>query len=495
MAGCIRACLRGRIFYNSECLFSPFPSFKFISEPVDAGMDCLWVLPRSHRRVFRHTSGRVAQCLPQISVGELINYVLVIGLYVFNVVLWLNSTVMSGPHSIALEVTPDEHHLPAHMGGNSAFIATAHICDLALGLLMLPVSKASFLVSHLGLSVDSGARFHMWNANVLLLGSILHGIVFSPSSLTMLHPTFGMTALILVVAISILSLRPIRRRAYKVFVSAHAALAVLATAAAAIHSPSDGWYMLPGFSLYAIELLERLAASFGPTVNASIVADESGYIRLDVPVKHKWMPGQWARIRIHSMSYISHPFSAVKVEDEVATFIIKAHKGFTKKLYDSLHNFGGKQLPLKITAPIGGMSYRLDRVNALVCFAAGSGITSTLFAVNAWLNNTSQSGPVVLVWVTRSVQEHSLSALADLRDRKDSRLKIVLFASRQHRVGGGAAFNAQGLVDELVAPRLDTDKNVLGAFICGPSVFIHDVKAGLERVTVPMLVHTDGYTW
>jgi NAD(P)H-flavin reductase len=112
--------------------------------------------------------------------------------------------------------------------------------------------------------------------------------------------------------------------------------------------------------------------------------DDSGFIRIAIPAKFNWKPGQHCFLRftgfglIHAIS--SHPFTICSSPslqaDELSelVFYIRPQGGFTRKLHAHALEHPGSSLPVIVDGPYGGITLqKYNNADHILVVAGGSG--------------------------------------------------------------------------------------------------------------------------
>ncbi|TPX42186.1 hypothetical protein SeMB42_g05235 [Synchytrium endobioticum] len=495
-------CLSNAPCYASHCTGA---AYLVTTTWVLFGIFCVLTLSavavhkRYSSRKLTHFLGQRVFARLDVCVGEVTVYIAALVLCAITFVLWYTWRLAM------LADSPLRHWA-------SAFIASAHMCDVALGLTMLPVSRSSFIVAGVGISTSTALRFHKMSANLLIASALVHGIVVRGAITGLLGRSvaqcytvvLGVGSLGLLATLYIASLPPMRRRIYALFIGTHPGLAVAVVAGSALHASSNAHYALPGLLVYAVELLDRVHMWMQPYEVARARIEKCGSIRLDVSTTHAWRATQWCHLYVPAISPLGHPFTAARVTD-TATFVIKPQNRFTKRVWETVLK-GTTDLQLKMSAPHGCVGYPLHMVATLACFASGSGITGALSMVYGWLE--ACRGTVYLFWVSPSHAHHEMSVVQELMWSRDVRVCMVLYAGRQNPasiVGLDEEkyadilkmpFDAVALLDKVVTPSLAPEE-ALGGFVCGSKVFGKIVQDAMGEVSarkkIISFMHTEPF--
>lgn len=175
----------------------------------------------------------------------------------------------------------------------AAIALTGHLCDITMGMVLIPVSRHSALASFFKLSVSTTLAFHMLTAYTLFLLVLLHGFlyvswvpVFNLLSETLrmvfpvLNPTYlydetwpgnssalgiwrasliftGLTTALIMAIIFITTLPPIRRKHFNLFYFTHL-LIIVAVVIICLHASTMFYCTAPGLAMWLLDWGMRL---------------------------------------------------------------------------------------------------------------------------------------------------------------------------------------------------------------------------------------------
>ncbi|KIK57839.1 hypothetical protein GYMLUDRAFT_46056 [Collybiopsis luxurians FD-317 M1] len=214
-------------------------------------------------------------------------------------------------------------------------------------------------------------------------------------------------------SLCIISIRPVRARAYEFFFYAHVILVLLILVGAYVHTREFDYetYIWPSFIVWGadrtIRVLKLILFNYsyfgigsGGTLDASIELLTPGCVRLTLkkPSLFRWSPGQFAYLIVPDVSTLPfecHPFtiashdslldSGLSSSDSTQagqspklkelTFLINVRDGFTKRLADLATRRGSVKVLLD--GPYG-QTHDLDLYNTIVFIAGGTGVSHTL---------------------------------------------------------------------------------------------------------------------
>ncbi|GAA5854623.1 hypothetical protein JCM3766R1_003125, partial [Sporobolomyces carnicolor] len=226
---------------------------------------------------------------------------------------------------------------------------------------------------------------HRWigRSAIVLAGVHVAGRMYTNVpriDLTIGYQAWGLVGLVLWVTMSVLSIRPIRTRAYKLFIFGHVGAFCGSLVALSLHRPEVAPYLISGAAVYASDRIVRVGAVVYYYILVRILTglrrgrgrnevDEGGtralpvvagatielvskdVMRVKVETKTRWKPGAHAYLHAPLIDAGGHPFSIASAcvplchdENEnvssesttlaTQTFIVRIHEGFTRKLRD-----------------------------------------------------------------------------------------------------------------------------------------------------------------
>lgn len=229
-------------------------------------------------------------------------------------------------------------------------------------------------------SVFFHAAFHLtW---IILFKAWKPGLFSFTMSVATGFALFATLALIVIVT------RPrIRNKHFRLFRLLHVGAAFVFFALLIFHgmfreTPETYKWITPVLIIYAVDrILRRIKAS---SVVLSLTADNAALqgdiLVLRVPRPFSFRAGQYAEIQVPSINIEWHPFTIASAphEDE-ATFFIKAHGDWTKKLRDEMEQRlqGEQDQPLKVVVrgPFGAPTQHVQSYERVVLVSGGVGAT------------------------------------------------------------------------------------------------------------------------
>ena len=343
------------------------------------------------------------------------------------------------------------------LGIRAAWLAVAQV-----PLLILLAGKNNLIGLVTGVSYERLNVLHRWVSRVLLLLATLHlgyqnygwslyGLVSMEWSTDSCPPT-GVAAYAILLWLNLSTLAPFRNLSYEFFVLQHLITFFGFIIAIIIHLPSTALYSRVYIYIpIALYIVDRLIRTLRFAYNnmrpgrATLTALEGGVTKIRVPVEHvqKWRPGAHVLLQVPRLGLIqSHPATIASVpssHNNDLLFILKGHKGFTKRLLNSSNSSSATLLPKTrqhtiaaqqthtalIDGPYGGSHADFAAFDTVLLIAGSTGVTFILpQLLDIAHRASSQRLPVRrldFVWVVKNsswtswISEELSSAVAQLR--------------------------------------------------------------------------------
>lgn len=198
-------------------------------------------------------------------------------------------------------------------GRLAAIALTGHLCDVTMGMALMPISRHSALASFFKISVATTLTFHMFTAYTLFTLVTIHGLlyvawipVFQGLSDTLrqvypvLNPTYlfhetwpgntsslgtwraslifsGIVSAFIMLLIFITTLPPIRNRHFNLFYFTHL-LSVIAVTVICLHASTMLYCTAPGLAMWVLDWMMRLYELWAP-LDGKITALGKGWYR------------------------------------------------------------------------------------------------------------------------------------------------------------------------------------------------------------------------
>ncbi|KAF9444633.1 hypothetical protein P691DRAFT_807110 [Macrolepiota fuliginosa MF-IS2] len=377
-----------------------------------------------------------------------------------------------------------------------------HIVALQFPLIVALGMKNNIISFLTGVSFDKLLYLHGIVSRVVVVLICLHATgrvnqlndrLVGVTAITVPVIQAGVVAGVSLALLSIVSIRPIRRKAYEFFLIVHFFLAFTAVLSAYFHAESldYGHFVWPAFLLWGLDRLIRvlriathsiMKKSSGPVstteaktnppteviTNPKLELLSSQFVQLTIPKPRffHWRPGQCAYLTFPGVSASpleAHPFTISTIDDGSENshlkFFIRVQKGATKRLFNSAEGSG--EVRVLLDGPYSSPPLLIG-YDTVLLIAGGSGVAFTLPLFLDLIKRSKQRGPMcrrlTFVWTIRNmdhltwIQSELLEVLQDLPSHLT--LSIHIF------ITGAADAAAQGDVEEdLEALDDDTASN------------------------------------
>ncbi|KAJ5527294.1 hypothetical protein N7513_011453, partial [Penicillium frequentans] len=310
-------------------------------------------------------------------------------------------------------------------------------------LVLLLAGKRNLIGYAVGVSYERLQILHRWVARVMLLTATIHGAVqtygwhkygvmkleFDTDSCI---PT-GFATWMILVWLVLSATAPIRNWRYEIFVAQHIITFIGLVVAIFYHLPSTALKYTLGlvsasssstacFELSSSHMSMRSQRRL-PSLSFLVMSQKSA---LHPPRIKKWSPGQHVFLSIPKLGLgQSHPatiLSTPSSHNNDLVFLLRAHRGFTRRLLDSAQSssanllektedartvqIAGQHLSL-IGGPYGGSQSDFAAFDTVLLISGSTGITFTLSILLDIAHRVkTQKLPVrrlVFVWVVRTV--------------------------------------------------------------------------------------------
>ncbi|KAI0354097.1 iron reductase [Trametes cingulata] len=376
-----------------------------------------------------------------------------------------------------------------------------------LGASQLPLivalgTKNNALSYITGVSYDRLKFIHRMMARVVFVLLWSHGIArLTTLMISQYLPWFvplGVIAMFSWTVLLIVSIRPIRARAYELFYYVHVLTVLIILLAGYFHADNQkfGFYVWPCFIIWGLDRAIRLGrliyynhlyfglSKVAHRFDASVELLSPQLVRLHLkrPPHFRWTPGQTAFLAMPSVSKFpieSHPFTIASVDarynlndnkspratdvEKVGTgaeaeatlywnelvFLIHVREGYTRRLADAAVK--GEKVKVLVDGPYG-FSPHLDSDDTVVLIAGSSGVSYTLSMLLGVLSQIkkgkSKCRKVVFIWCIRDAShiEWVSTALTRALELAPSNIEIAV---RIFVTGGSApSLNREGSYSE-----------------------------------------------
>ncbi|EJU06278.1 hypothetical protein DACRYDRAFT_60933 [Dacryopinax primogenitus] len=361
---------------------------------------------------------------------------------------------------------------------------------------------------------------------------------------------WGLVALSSFTLLTLMSVRPLRNKAYELFLATHIVLVFTFVLAVSYHRSKSYPYVLVGWVLWAVDrlgrclrvgILNRLWLNFNPfwrnpASTATVELLSADTMRISMRRHMRWKPGQYAYLIMPTISFLvweSHPFTIASVSDtngrqeNELTFIVRARDGFTKRLLAHAQRGRKRQLAVEcaMEGPYG-CPPSLAHFSTAVLISGGSGVSYTLPQFKSIIhdvrNGRSATRSVCFIWVVRHADHISWisTALASIlatapefinisirifvtqdSDSADQRPSKPLPSFPIMSIAPGRPDLRMLLVDEIERAAGEVSVNV-----CGPPSMTQTVRTilaegpvagpvAIRRGCPPVELHVETFSW
>ncbi|KAK5134686.1 hypothetical protein LTR08_006201 [Meristemomyces frigidus] len=318
---------------------------------------------------------------------------------------------------LALEFTNDTvagAQLWQARGVRAGWLAVAQ-----MPLLILLVGKNNLITLTTGVSYERLNVLHRWSARVMLLMAIFHfgfqSRAWSEYGLMQLEwstdecPPTGIAAFAILLWMNLSTLAPLRYWSYEFFVIQHIITFFGFIIAVMYHLPDTAlWsriYIYIPIALYLLDRIIRTALFAWTNIRvsrATLTALDGGVtkVRLSNAAIKRWSPGAHVMLSIPRFGWVqSHPATILSSESSHngdLVFMLKGHKGFTKRIMASANNSATALLPhtkqeigaeqngqvvghhALLNGPYGGSQSDLAAFDSVSLLAGSTGVTFIL---------------------------------------------------------------------------------------------------------------------
>lgn len=236
-------------------------------------------------RVFIHT--KIPLLKRYLTIGACLMLLWVIGLYAVIIGIWW-------PRLRQYFVDRSAAGRIMHGGDRLAAVAlTGHMCDVTMGMALIPISRHSALASFFQLSVSTTLTMHMLSAYTLFALVLVHTFLYvswvsvfnglttqARMVIPVLNPTYlyhetwpgnatslgvwkaslvftGLFAAIIMLIISLTTLPPIRRKHFNLFYFTHLS-SILMVVVICLHASTMFYCTAPGLAMWCLDWSMRL---------------------------------------------------------------------------------------------------------------------------------------------------------------------------------------------------------------------------------------------
>lgn len=454
----------------------------------------------------------------------------------------------------------NKYALCAEMRGRAGTLSVVNMVPL-----IIFAGRNNPLIALLGVSFDTYNLFHRWLGRISVVEVLVHLAAWTIAQVAatgwqgvrhrILHDVFitsGTVGVVAMFLLMFLSFSPIRHAFYETFLNGHIILAIIAFVCTYIHCITSAVGLLPQtpwmVAIFALWIAERFArmlrlayynwSSRGFTeAIVEPMPGEACRVTMHLPRFVNIKPGQHAYLRFAGVRpWENHPFSIAWYEhtyendvlpisekddrkpgkpvSTTVSFIIGAHTGFTRLLYDKASQFHGRSISLRAAfeGPYAG-HHSMDSYGHVVLFAGATGITHQIsylrHLIEGYNMGTVATRRITLVWIVRdySLLEWArpwMDKILRLPRRKEI-LQIRLFVTRPKNAAQVSSssntvqmFPGRPNIPMLLAKEVYEQMGAMCVSVCGPGGLADDVRDAVRKVqdegTVVDFVE-ESFTW
>ncbi|KAI5860730.1 ferric reductase NAD binding domain-containing protein [Durotheca rogersii] len=490
--------------------------------------------------LWRKRHNREIKLSSAVSIGTLPSrlHTVILGIYLISNMVYMFHVNWSQENQYALA---------AEIRGRSGTLSVVSMVPL-----IILAGRNNPLIAMLRVSFDTYNLLHRWMGRIVVIEAIIHTVAwayvaaaadgYEGMNFKLTHETFlasGFAGTIALVVLFFLSLSPVRHAFYETFLNIHIILALIVFIMTWVHCataqlpgglPQLSWMM----AIFLLWLAERVARMFRLAYNNW---SRSGLTEAVIEP----MPADACRVTVHLPRYVdiepgthaylrfmgvnpweNHPFSVAWVEhrpgpDMIAieeekdssvslrrggktsvSFVIGAHSGFTRKLYDKALKGGGQPIRLRaaMEGPYAG-HHSLESYGHVVLFAGSTGITHQISYIRPLIqgfnDETIATRRITLVWIIRDTE--SLEWVRPWMDdilrmpRRREVLNIRLFVTRPKnaREIHSASTTVQMLpgrpnIPTLLKKEVEEQIGAMCVTVCGPGGLADDVRQAVREI-------------
>lgn len=423
------------------------------------------------------------------------------------------------------------------------------------------------LIGLLNVSFDTYNLLHRWMGRVAVVEAIIHAIAWAIVQVAddgwegvrrrFIRERFigsGTVGVFAMAIMLILAFSPVRHAFYETFLNTHIILALITFICTWVHCISaslegglpQGPWMVAIMVLWFAERLARMLrlayanwSSRGLTeAIVEPMPGEACRVTMRLPRHVKIKPGQHAYLRFAGVNcWENHPFSiawyeysynedvlpihekdakktARKPIGTTVSFIIGAHSGFTRKLYNEARQSQARAVSMRAAfeGPYAG-HHSMDSYGHCVLIAGATGITHQIsylrHLIEGYNAGTVATRRVTLVWIVRDYEVLEwarpwMDQILRLPNRKEI-LQIRLFVTRPKAASQVVSnsttvqmFPGRPNIPMLLAKEVYEQVGAMCVSVCGPGGLADDVRDAVRKVqderTVVDFVE-ESFTW
>jgi predicted ferric reductase len=457
----------------------------------------------------------------------------------------------------------NKYALCAELRGRSGTLSVVSMVPL-----IIFAGRNNPLIRLLNVSFDTYNLLHRWMGRISVIEVIIHFIAWmivqvaddgwSGVQRRILNERFigsGTVGVVAMFILMVLAFSPIRHAFYETFLTTHIILALIAFICTWIHCvsaelpgglPQTPWILAIMFLWLAERTARMLRLAYANWSTRGFteaivepMPGEACRVTMHLPRYVKVQPGQHAYIRIGGVNpWENHPFSIAWYEhshdrDDIlpvtekdslrehkepvgtsVSFVIGAHSGFTRKLYNKARQSGGRAVSMRAAfeGPYAG-HHSMDSYGHVVLFAGATGITHQIsylrHLIDGYNAGTVATRRATLVWIIRDYEVLEwvrpwMDKILQMPNRKQV-LQIRLFVTRPKAASQVVSnsttvqmFPGRPNIPMLLAKEVFEQVGAMCVSVCGPGGLSDDVRDAVRKVqtqgTVVDFVE-ESFTW
>ncbi|KAK8073843.1 ferric reductase like transmembrane component [Apiospora phragmitis] len=435
----------------------------------------------------------------------------------------------------------------AELRGRSGTLAAVNMVPL-----IIMAGRNNPLIAMLCVSFDTYNLLHRWMGRMVVFETVIHTISWAIVQVAdggwesvgfkINHDSFiasGTCGTIALCILVVLSLSPLRHAFYETFLNLHIILALIIFICTWVHCATaeipGGLPQLPWMvAIFLLWFADRFARMLrlvyynwsknGFTeATVSALPCEATRVTLFLPRHAEIRPGTHAYLRFRDVKpWENHPFSVAYVahyprvspnsleKDDIITrediergttavsFIIGAHTGFTRALFDKASLADGQEVTMKaaMEGPYAG-HHQLDSYGHAVLFCGSTGITHQLSylkpIIDGYNEGTIATRRITLVWVIREFEALEwirpwMNEILRMDNRRDI-LNMQVFVTRpknpnqiQSPSSTVKVFSGRPNIMTIIKKEVEQQIGAMAVTVCGPGALADDVREAVREV-------------
>lgn len=455
----------------------------------------------------------------------------------------------------------NRYALAAEIRGRSGTLSAVNMVPL-----IILAGRNNPLIVMLKVSFDTYNLLHRWLGRIVVVEAVIHTIAWAyvyvaaegwdGMNRKLIKDSFiasGSLGTIALMILLVLSVSPLRHAFYETFLNVHIILAFIVFAMTWVHCVTAHIGILPQLpmvmAIFVLWFADRLARMFHLAYNnwsskgltealVEPMPGDSCRVTMYLPRHVEVEAGTHAYLRFMGVNpWESHPFSVAWVEhvpdvDKTAiveknyteadikrgttavSFIIGAHSGFTRKLYNKACAGGAQSIRLRaaLEGPYAG-HHSLDSYGHVVLFAGATGITHQMSHLKPLIDGFNQgtvaTRRITLVWIMRDTDALQwvrpwMDEVLRMPNRREI-LNVRLFITRPKNAkeihspsSTVQMFPGRPDVSTLLKREVEEQIGAMCVTVCGPGALADDVRHAVrECQDFGSVIHfeEESFTW